>query len=615
MCGIWFSSGFADISNQQLEIISHRGPDNSTMLNLGSNNFIGHNRLSIIDLTNDSNQPMFSKDNSFVMAYNGEIYNYLELKKELEKLGHVFLSKGDTEVLLNSFLQWGPKCLERLNGMFAFVIYEKSTGKIFAARDRFGIKPLYYYYLKDKIVFCSEIKQITTLKDFKTKTNVNRAVDFISWRIFNHTNQTMFENVFQLKGGEYIYLNLSSINNNLSDKVKTWYSHNNLINIEENKFTDNENILSFKEKLEESVNLRLRSDVPIATALSGGIDSSALTSLVEQISPNSQTTFSSRSKNSLLDEYSFAIDVINKSKIDKHYNFFLDEKNIFSEIEKVVWHNDEPISSTSIVAQSKLFNNINSKNFKVAINGQGADEVLGTYGVNKPFYNELKNKKLFKNLIKEVYYKGEHNNHSLKIFSFFKILLSTFTPRLFSEKSVDIINKNYINHRLNPHNYLANKMGLEINNNLKDYNIFLIYISSLPMLLQYEDRTSMRYSIESRVPYLDYNFVEFVMSIPSRLKINNGVNKYILRESLNTIMPKSIYNRISKLGYASNQKSWAESELLDIIRERLIHACATYPFLKNRADYLINNIQHPDINSISWRIIIFDIWAKKYGVN
>ena len=135
-------------------------------------------------------------------------------------------------------------------------------------------------------------------------------------------------------------------------------------------------------------------------------------------------------------------------------------------------------------------------------------------------------------------------------------------------------------------------MGLEINNNLKDYNIFLIYISSLPMLLQYEDRTSMRYSIESRVPYLDYNFVEFVMSIPSRLKINNGVNKYILRESLNTIMPKSIYNRISKLGYASNQKSWAESELLDIIRERLIHACATYPFLKNRADYLINNILH-----------------------
>ena len=614
MCGFWFSSGFPNISNKQLDIISHRGPDNSKMLNLGNNNFIGHNRLSIIDLTTDSNQPMFSKDNNFILVYNGEIYNYVELRTELEKFGHVFSSNGDTEVLLSAFLQWGKKCLNKLNGMFAFVIYDKSTGRIFAARDRFGIKPLYYYYLKNKILFCSEIKQITTLKNFKSKANINRAIDFISWRIFNHTNETMFQNVFQLKGGQYLDINLDSINENLFEKIKTWYSYKNLANIEENKFSETENIALFKQKLEESVRLRLRSDVPIATALSGGIDSSSLTTLVENISPNSQTTFSSRSKNPYLDEYNFAEDVINNNKIKNHYNFFLDDDDIFDEIEKVVWYNDEPISSSSIVAQSKLFNHINSKKFKVAINGQGADEVLGTYGVNKPFYNELKNKKLFRYLFREVHSKSLRNNKSFYLFNYFRILLSTFKPRLFPEKSIDIINSNFLNHNLNPHNYLANEMGLKINNSLKDYNIFLIYISSLPMLLQYEDRTSMRYSIESRVPYLDYNFIEYVMSIPSGLKINNGTDKYILRESLKTLIPKSIYNRRSKLGYATNQKSWAESKLLENFRERLNFACETYPFLKNRADYLIRNIQQPNINSICWRIIIFDIWAKKYGV-
>ena len=613
MCGIWFSSGFTGISNKQLEIISHRGPDNTKMLNLGNNNYIGHNRLSIIDLTSDSNQPMFSKDKNYVIVYNGEIYNYVELKKELEKLGHVFYSTGDTEVLLKAFLEWGSKCLDRLNGMFAFVIHEKNTGRVFVARDRFGIKPLYFYYEKNKIVFCSEIKQITTLNDFKSKTNINRAVDFISWRIFNHTNETMFDNVFQLKGGQYLDINLNSKNNDLSDKVKTWYSYKNLMDIEENKFTKNENIINFKQKLKESVKLRLRSDVPIATALSGGIDSSSLTSLVENILPNSQTTFSSRSKNSLLDEYDFANDVINKNKIKKHYNFFLEDGDIFNEIEKVVWYNDEPISSTSIVAQSKLFNNIYSKNFKVAINGQGADEVLGTYGVSKPFYNELKNKKLFRKFIKEVYFNGLKDNQSLYLFNFFRQLLSTFTPRIFPEKSVDVINSNFINYRSNPHNYLADEMGLKINDNLKDYNIFLIYTSSLPMLLQYEDRTSMRYSVESRVPYLDYKFVEYVMSIPSVLKINNGINKYILRESLRTIIPKSIYNRRSKLGYATDQKSWAESKLINDMKQRILVACSRYPFLNDRAKYLISNIQNPDINSICWRIVIFDIWAQRYG--
>jgi len=615
MCGIWFSSGFSNISNKQLEIVSHRGPDYCNMIKISNSIAIGHNRLSIIDLNPRSNQPMFSKDKNHIIVFNGEIYNYLELRDELEKLGHVFYSTGDTEVLLHSYLQWGKNCLHKFNGMFVFLIFEKSTNKIFVARDRFGIKPIYFYQDGDKIAFGSEIKQFTTLKGFKPKININRAVDFISWKIFNHTNETMFENVYQLRGGQYIEISIKSINGSLLNNVDTWYSYNNLMDVEQNTFDEEQNIINFRNYLKKSVELRLRSDVPIATALSGGIDSSSLCSLVENISPNSQTVFSSRSKNPELDEYAFAKDVIYKNNIKAHHQFFVEQKNIFDEIEDVVWYNDEPIASTSIVAQSKLFKKISSEKFKVVLNGQGADEVIGTYGQINPFYNELKNKGLISRLFREVYLYNQNNNFVYRILRTIKQLLTSNSNNLFPNSSIDIINRSYLNNKLNPHNYLASEMGLDINASLKDYNIFILYTSSLPMLLQYDDRTSMRYSVESRVPYLDYKFVENVMSISSLLKINNGVNKYILRQSLKDIIPNNIYNRRTKLGYATDQLAWSKLELKKEMIDRIKSACYNYSFInENKINYLLTNYEKPGFNSICWRIVIFDIWAQRYGV-
>ena len=614
MCGIWFSSGFSNISNKQLEIISHRGPDYSKMIELHDNIFIGHNRLSIIDLSSNSNQPMFSENKDHVIIYNGEIYNYLELKDELEKLGHIFNTSGDTEVLLHSYIEWGKKCLHKLNGMFVFLIFEKTTDKIFVARDRFGIKPIYFYQVGNKIAFGSEIKQFTTLKGFKAKININRAIDFISWRIFNHTNETMFNNVYQLRGGQYIEISINSLDDSLLNNVHTWYSYKNLVEVEENGFDEEQNIFNFRNILKNSVELRLRSDVPIATALSGGIDSSSLCSLVENISPNSQTVFSSRSKNPELDEYAFAKDVICKNNIKEHRQFFLEHRNIFDEIERVVWYNDEPIASTSIAAQSKLFKKINSEKFKVVLNGQGSDEVIGTYGQINPFYNELKNKGLLSRLFREIYFHNQDNNFVYKILRTIKQLLTSYSANLYPNNSVEIINSDYINNKLNPHNYLASEMGLDINASLKDYNIFILYTSSLPMLLQYDDRTSMRYSVESRVPYLDYKFIEYVMSISSLFKINNGVNKYILRRSLKDIIPTSIYNRKTKLGYATDQLAWSKSELKKDMIARIKTACFNYSFInENKINYLLTNFEKQDFNSICWRIVIFDIWAKRYG--
>ena len=615
MCGIWYSSGFDNISNKQLEIISHRGPDYTKMIEIDNNLYMGHNRLSIIDLDSRSNQPMFSIDKNYILVYNGEIYNYIELKIELEKLGHVFYTSGDTEVLLHSYIQWGKRCLDKFNGMFAFVIYNKETKKVFIARDRFGIKPIYFYQNGYKLAFASEIKQFTTLENFNPRINVNRAIDFISWRIFNHTNETMFKDVYQLRGGQYIEISTKSKNVSLLNNLETWYSYNNLVNTKQNDFNEGKNIVNFRNILNSSIELRLRSDVAIATALSGGLDSSSLCCLVEKLSPKSQTVFSSRSRNNKFDEYKYASDVIVKNKIKSHHQFFLDQNNIFQEIENLIWYNDEPIASTSIVAQSKLFERINFEGYKVALNGQGADEVFGTYGQTAPYYNELKKKGSIFQLIREMYLYNQDNNFFYKILKIIAKLMTSKSPYLFNNNYVDIINSNYNNNKINPHNYLASELGLDINGSLKDYNIFILYTSSLPMLLQYDDRTSMRFSIESRVPYLDYRFVEYVMSIPSELKINSGINKYILREALKDIIPMSVYTRRTKLGYATDQISWSRSKLKEQMIDRIKASFFNYSFIdENKVNYLLKNFDKPDFNSICWRIIIFDIWAKKFGL-
>jgi len=622
MCGIWVSINFDNISEKHLSCISHRGPDSTKLLEVDGKIFFGFNRLSIIDLSNRSDQPMISSDKRYFIVFNGEIYNYKELRIELEKLGHKFKTEGDTEVLLKSFVHWGEECLHRLNGMFAFLVYDRVKREIFAARDRFGIKPLYFYQEGEKIAFASEIKQFVELRSFKKCINQNRALDFIAWRLFNHTNETMWRNVYQLRGGEKVIVNLDETDIEVKDNIFQWYNYKKLKNLPTQDISINDAALEFRNLFEKSARLRLRADVDIATALSGGIDSSSLCCVIDSISEKGQTTFSLRSRHPQYDEFEYAREIVNCIKTSADNEIYLEPTDIFTNIEELVWYTDEPFASTSIVAQSKLFSSISHKNFKVALNGQGADEVLGDYGEIRPFLNELVLRKKYINVIREMESRGQWPSLALhryyKVFKYFiSLLLSHSRSRcLAGNHPIDVYTSDFDCLRENPHNYLPQNLGLDVTHNFRDYNILLLMYTHLPMLLQYDDRTSMRYSVESRVPYLDYELVEFVLSLPPEMKIRNGLTKFILRESVRDILPAKIYHRKTKLGYGTAQSQWSIQSHRGDFEQRVISAAGAIPFLDNtKVKSKLHNIDSSLTSSLFWRIIIFDIWARKFSIN
>jgi len=619
MCGIWCSFGFTGITNKQLDIIAHRGPDSQRMDNLKDGLFLGLARLSIIDLHPRADQPLYVHKGNYSIVFNGEIYNYLELREKLLSKGHKFTTTCDTEVLLRSYIEWGKDFLHKLNGMFAFVIYDKLSNILFAARDRFGIKPLYLYQSGENVAIASEIKQFTTLESFRPLANRDMVVDFISWRIRNHTNKTMFNNVFQLRGGQYLEIDLrKQIPSDMMKNVVTWYSYNRLKKIEQNDLDYEGNLMTFRNLLSDSVNLRLRADVEIATCLSGGIDSSSLSCLRNEATGIPQAVFSCCNHEKEFDEYEYAKAVIQKIKTDQTHKIYLEYNNILEEASDFTWYNDEPISSISIIAQRKLFRKIKEEGFKVATGGQGADEILGTYGNTHTFFRELLRNGRLINLFNEINRfsrKNENEKFTDALRNYSGRLIQLFSQnKLYSDVTPDIYSSNNESPKNNPHNYSAYELGLDICNKLNDYNIFLIKFSSLPFLLQYDDRTSMSYSIEERVPYLDHRLVEFVLSVPSSIRIRNGDNKYLLKESIRDLLPKKIYNRHTKLGFGTPQNMWMEGRYRSELLGRVENISNQFPIFNREKVKKITQIKGGFYSSLMWRMIFFDIWAKKFNV-
>jgi len=615
MCGIFVSYKLGKINNDPLDIIQHRGPDAQKMIQLSQELYFGHVRLSIIDLSTSANQPFFNENKAFSLVFNGEIYNYLELKKELEVLGYVFKTSSDTEVLLKAYIEWGKECLHKFNGMFAFVIYDKQKHKLFAARDRFGIKPLYFYQTgADHFSIASEIKQFTTLKGFNAKANLERCVDYLSWRITNHTNETFFKNVYQLKGGQYIELDLNTSDFSFLKHKKDWYSFRKLQSLPTiSSKSEAEIYEEFQSLLQDSVKLRLRADVDISTCLSGGMDSSALSCLFNRVDKRGQIFFTCCNYEKKYDEFEYAKSIIEYVKTTDFHKVYLENKDIFKQLAKVIWFNDEPVVSNSQVTQHNLFKKIGAK-FRVTFSGQGADEILGIYGQYHPYLNELLRSGNIFDVIKGSAAIARKNSrfHYVGMFALLFQLLNK--KNLYSNQTTNIYaNKSILS--VNPHNALAEKHGLNSVHSLKDYNILLTKFSSLPMLLQYDDRNSMAYSVESRLPFLDYRLVEFVLSVSASYKIKNGSGKNLLRESLKDILPQKIYNRQSKLGFATPQKKWANNEIKEEFLKKIRTIAGEYQFLDQREILgLIDQNKHSSVNSLFWRMIGFDSWAKQYNV-
>ena len=613
MCGIFGYIGKENINLKgATDIIAHRGPDAEGFLqyypksgniirnehlevNPGEQRILfGFRRLSIIDLNEHANQPFSDPSEKYHLIFNGEIYNYIEIRKELEALDYQFRTQSDTEVLLNAYICWGKACVQKFNGMWAFCIMDLKEKKLFCARDRFGIKPLYYY--KDKgFYIASEIKQF--FKTGLTKNiNPNLIRDLLDKLILDHTDQTFFQGVMQLPAGHYLEIPLDSIDHYAIAPYWTLEKNNEYEGI---SYQEGKKV--FKELFFDSIKLRFRSDVAVGSCLSGGLDSSSIVSVASTLFDFPIKTFTSRFDIAAYDETKYAKLLPEKySNISPQY-CQLTERKFEEDIDKVLFHQDEPFAGMGVMAQWEVMKLANAHQVPVLLDGQGGDELLAGYRKFYAFY--LKEKILkgqFKRFTKEFFYLLKNKEFNFFDIQQIKRYLGN-TPKLdfYSEEGKGLMST-------------AN-IGLRAANDMNQRTKLDVERFSYPVLLRYEDRNSMAFSIETRVPFMDYRLVEFLYNTSSDFKIRNGFTKAILRDSLNGTLPTAIKNRINKLGFATPQDIWMGTTLKPYFRNY---------FDKMNNPWLDNNkiaqvFKHYEIkssipSSVFFTIFCFDKWYQSH---
>lgn len=623
MCGIagYFNSS-KEIDKEKFEkmvdIIEHRGPDDrGTYYQDGL--ALGHRRLSIIDLSKDGHQPFLYKER-YVTIFNGEIYNYKELRVELEKTGYQFRTKTDTEVLTASFDCWGKECVQRFNGMWAFAIYDKEKNELYCARDRFGIKPFYYFVNKDEFIFGSEIKQILCMMSQNPVVNRKRLLEFLICGDQDYTEETMFQNIMQLRGGYEIIFDLTR----KELKINQYYD---LGKRTIQKRSYEEDCAKFREAFENSIKLRMRADVPVGYCLSGGLDSSSIVSVANDLVKKSgkkveQHAVSSCFEDKAYDEQEYIDEVIKSTNIHSH-RIYPDGSTLFGEVDKIIWHMDEPFGSTSIYAQWNVFREAKKNGLTVMLDGQGADEQLAGYS---PFYGVhfadlLKHHKYISFWREVRAYKNLRASTEAHVNA--KQIVLAAIASAYAPKNV---------HNVLSETYLAS-MGLpfsveQLKEVYQDRNIYPMgdskqYIldsmrCGMQSLLHFEDRDSMAFSIESRVPFLDYELVETVFETPFEHKIRNGITKAVLRDGLKGILPEKIRTRYSKLGFTTPEDKWINDNY-EQYRKELERSCeALAPLLEKKKvmewfDKNKGKVARGDF--MIWRIICAGRWARIFNVS
>lgn len=590
---------------------------------------LGHRRLAIVDLSPMGHQPMSSADGRYWIVFNGEVYNHVELRLQLEACGHRFFSHSDTEVIIAAYREWGKDCLSRFNGMFAFLIYDREHGSLFAARDRFGIKPLYYRVSADGIAFASEIKQFIELPDWQAQVNGQRAYDFLNWGVTDHTDETLFAGVFQLRGGQALVLNLRAMVNggfnfSAGDRlpVQRWYE------LKPQPFVGSlqEAAERFREKLVEAVKLHLRADVPVGSCLSGGLDSSSIVCIVNQLLGEQQAqalqkTFSACADVAKFDERHWIDKVVTATGVDAHY-VYPALTHLFNEVPTITWHQDEPFGSTSIYAQWKVFRLASEQRVKVMLDGQGADEQLaGYHGYFGPRLATLFKSMRWVSLLKEA--TAMRRLHGYGYLSALAHIARFTLPgslkeqlrRIFGQTSAQPswLNCDQLGCKaVNPFQTMGHT------NTVQGLSMTQLTTSNLQMLLHWEDRDSMGHSIESRVPFLDHRLVEFVLGLPDEYKLSAGVTKRVLRLGMSGMLPNSIRDRMDKLGFVTPEENWLRNDSPDLFRKKMNEAIVASNGLireKEAQQMLEDTISGKlPFSFLPWRIISFGTWVQQFSV-
>ena len=531
MCGI---NGFVslnnsiDINNQEdvrsklkkmNDLIAHRGPD-SDGIYLKNPVCFGFRRLSIIDLTDDANQPMVSTDGKIVIVFNGEIYNYVEIRQELMNKGYVFKTQSDTEVIINSYIEYGFDCVEKFNGMWAFAIYDFRKNRLFCSRDRFGVKPFYYYLNDNSLYFSSELKSLHKICELR-KANLSKVYEYLAYGYRINDGETFFENCFELlPGTNLIYENSRFQFQKYWELKINCYKHDDSLSFHE----------EYTQLFESAVRLRYRSDVPVGILLSGGFDSSSIAKVTDNLIDNGELeqteihAFIASFPNFKDDETTIAREFIKTCKHIRLHEMIVDSKSIVDDFENTIYGFDHPVSSFATIAHNNIMKKCNERGIKVVLNGQGSDEAYAGYvryisGVH--LLDQLLSHN--GNFLKEFHHLNTKNNYSVPhlLSQMFKSTLSlpysSYLRAKYREKSLSCLNRDFV--KSNYDHYKSDwKFSLK-GNNFNRYLLNHITHKTLNNILHYEDVSSMLQSIEIRSPFMDYRLMEFAFSIPNDLKI------------------------------------------------------------------------------------------------
>jgi asparagine synthase (glutamine-hydrolysing) len=584
MCGIAGIIKFSreKVSQQQLKVmtdaIAHRGPDGEGQwVNFDGNIGLGHRRLSIIDLSNFGQQPMHYLDR-YTITFNGEIYNYLELRELLLQKGYTFRSHSDTEVLMALYDHMKEKALNLIDGMFAFVIYDSKENKVFCARDRFGEKP-FFYSMKEgnELLFASEMKAIQAVRG---KSGINNKIlyNYLAFGYLDNRgdlSETFYEDIASIPHSHYMTIDLTTS----SVKVERYWSIPFNANYE-NDFKPEEVKKKIQELFYTGLKRRLRSDVSVGSSLSGGLDSSIIVCAIDELFKQGftyenvrQKTFSARFPGFSRDEGKY-IDMVTGVINAISFSTFPDEQTLLNEIDKVAYHQEEPFGSASILVQYEVMKVAKENKVTVLLDGQGADEIFGGYhGYYNVFFREMRSRKAGMYAAEFSAYEKLHAYNTVNekprknIAQYAREYFPSYVDKL---RSGRMIFKQRTNKYFNSEFFEdQSKKFYRFNNSFNRLNDELNYSTmngDMQNLLRFADRNSMAHSREVRLPFLFHELVNFAFSLPAEYKIHEGWTKWILRKSFNDLLPEEICWRKDKIGYEPPQKKWMEN---GIIRDKI----------------------------------------------
>lgn len=627
MCGIAGLIGPTAANQDSIfamtRVQQHRGPDGSghvfvqggtvsavvdSRAELGSEALestvaLGHRRLAIVDCSPAGRQPMSYGRGRLWITYNGEVYNHVELRRELEALGHRFVTRTDTEVILAAYQAWDVGCFSRFNGMWAMAIWDAQTGQLVLSRDRLGVKPLYFARSAGTLAFASEIKGVLAGVGRDARLNTRTAGAYLAHAVINHSGDTLFAGIESFPSGCYARIDPSRPE--LVVPQRYWQ-----LTAQPSTITSREAQERFRELFRSSVELRLRSDVPVGSCLSGGLDSSAIVCQMAALRTEPVQTFTATFSDPRFDESHWATIVSDAVGANAQWSW-PSEAGLLAELDNLVWHQDEPFFSASVYAQWSVMRQARAAGVPVLLDGQGADETL--LGYRKFYFYHLR----------DLMAAGEWSQAAREAAglalngdrgSFRPMAAMRYLPSQWLPQG----------------SMLADFMHEQVTDDAADFNQGVgrkslqqrqhddVTRLSLPALLRYEDRNSMAWSIESRVPFLDYRLVEFLYGLPADRKIGNGQSKLILRRALADLLPPPILARRDKMGFETPQTIWMSGSLGRRMLEE-IEGCDLLDQIINRKRLLgtwhsASPMRRSAMQHGLFRAGLFAIWARRFSV-